>query len=125
MNDQLGDVKQVTAPVDKAAAARPMFVTIVCILAFIAFPFAVWKVISGSYKHGPGWFPAVTLASQLFAVCCVAGYWLMRRRAVIAYACFFPLSQAAILASGFWSPVATIGPALFIALGVAYYRRMR
>lgn len=125
MNNQSTIEQNGTPLATKVPSKRPVIITGYCIFLFVFFPVAVWQVVSGAYNQGPSWFPAFVFLSQLVACTCVVGLWLMRRWAIMVYACFFPISQVAIFVSGFWTPITFIAPICFLALGLAFYRRMK
>jgi hypothetical protein len=104
---------------------RPVVITIICVLGLIgALPSAVVAFTETARQIAP-WYPALLGVSTVVGAACMVGLWFMRKWAVYTYTAFAVIVQAIMLATGLWSPLALILPAIVIAAMFFYLPRMR
>lgn len=114
-----------TVPSAELPPERPVLISILCVVGFIGLPVTAWLIVSGSAAAVAPWYPLFLGVSGIVGLACLVGLWMMRKRAVYAYAAFAVINQLIMLATGLWSPMALIIPAVFIALMAIYLPRMR
>src|SRR5277367_6366623 len=108
-----------------APAGRPIPITILCILSAIGVVFVIPLIFSDAARSIGAWYPPCLAASAIIGAACTVGFWLMRRWALHLYTAMAVINQIVLLATGIWTIMALILPAIAVAIGFAYYARMR
>ncbi|RIK34798.1 MAG: hypothetical protein DCC55_32315 [Chloroflexi bacterium] len=107
---------------------RPLSITIVCIIGFVAFGLSVFSVpmMYGTITAAYGvWFGPIWLVSLAVTLASLIGYWQMKKWGVYLYlAAFISGTVMGILFGLPFTVVGVVAPLLISALGLAYLRRM-
>ncbi len=111
-----------------APPARPILITLACLVGFAGLPIAAYFVIVNreAIIAFNGWsFIATMIVFGAMGVTGLIGYWLMRRWGLYLYASMTALSLLYALADGSFSLSSSLSSIAITAIGCAYYARMR
>ena len=107
---------------------RPLVITIVCVIAFLALGFSVfmlpslYRTLTMTYGS---WYGPVWLASLVLSVASLIGYWRMKKWGVFLYIGTAVTSMMLGLQQGLpFTWVGLAAPLLVSMLGLVYLRRM-
>ena len=109
---------------DTQATARPIAITIICVLGFIGAALSIPLVFSDLARAVGSWYPPFLAFSALVGLVCMIGLWKMKKWAVFAYTAFVVLNQVILIAMGLWTVFALIIPGIVIAIGFANLSKM-
>src|SRR5262249_5340152 len=104
---------------------RPIAITIICIIGFIGVVFTVPLLFMDVIRTLPSWYPVLLAVSAVIGLACMIGLWMMQKWAVYTYTGFAAINQVILIATGLWTPVTLIVPAIIIAVMFGYLSRMR
>ncbi len=108
--------------------ARPILITICCLIGFAGVPVTAYFVIvnrEAIIAFNGWWFIFALTVFAAIGVTGLVGYWRMRRWGLYLYASMTALSLLYALASGSFSLSSSLSSIAITAIGGAYYARMR
>jgi len=94
---------------------RPTSITVICVLMGIGAVLTLPIVFLASSKL-PAWYTPFVLLSAAVGVACLIGLWTMKKWAVFLYTGMTALGQVVMIASGMWTPMSIIIPAIVIGI---------
>jgi hypothetical protein len=108
-----------------AQMGRPVAITILCVVSALGAVAAIVMVFTEAARAIGAWYPPCLALSAVIGAACTVGFWLMRRWALYLYTAMFVVNQIVLFAMGLWSISVLILPVIVIAIGFAYFSRMR
>ena len=111
-----------------APPARPLLVTLACLVGFAGVPMTAYIVIvnRAALVAYNGWpFIWALIVFGAMGVAGLVGYWTMRRWGLYLYAAMTALSLLYALNSGSFSLSSSLSSLAITAIGCAYYARMK
>jgi hypothetical protein len=109
---------------DTQPAARPVAITVICILGFIGAALTLPLIFSSTASAVGSWYPAFLGLSAAVGLVCMIGLWKMKKWAVFLYTALLVVSQIVLFSMGLWSPFSLLVPAIIVAIGFAYLSKM-
>lgn len=103
---------------------RPTAITVICVLGFIGALIVISLIFSNLAARVGDWYPPYLGLSAVTGFISMLGFWNMKKWAVFLYAGFTCLNQIVMMATGTWSPIAIIVPAIVIAVTVSHINKM-
>ena len=107
---------------------RPLAITIVCVIGFLAFGLSLFTVptLYGALTATYGaWYGPFWLASLALTLASLIGYWLMKKWGVFLYIGTFIAGAAVGVLQGIpFTLLGLVVPLLVSVLGLVYLRRM-
>jgi hypothetical protein len=108
-----------------ATAARPVAITVICVIGFLGVLVAVPLAFSQAARLVGAWYPPYLVATALVGLACMIGLWLMRKWAVYTYTALAVINQAVLVVMGGWNVFSLVIPAIVIIVMFMYVGRMR
>lgn len=108
-----------------AGHKRPVAITVICVIGVIGALFTVPLIFSDAASSIGSWYPPFLAAASAIGLACMVGLWMMRKWAVYAYTALAVAGQAILLATGLFSPIGLILPAIVVVVMFMYISRMR
>jgi hypothetical protein len=108
-----------------AQIARPVPITVICVLSAIGVVLVVPMIFSEVARAIGAWYPPYLALSAIVGAACAVGFWLMRRWALYLYTAVFVINQIVLLTMGVWSIFALIIPGIVVGIGFYYQSHMR
>ena len=97
---------------------RPTSITLICVIgifvALVTGMAAVFSPMVAQALQMSGQYPPYVVASEIVAVVCFVGLWMMKKWAAYTYLGFVALNQVALLAMGVWNVMGLLIPAVVI-----------
>jgi len=124
MNDSATTPTTPDAP-PPTTAARPVAITIICVLGIIGAVFTIPMVFTNMARQVGAWYPPYLAFSAVVGAICMFGFWKMRRWAVFTYTAFCVINEVVLILMGYWNVLAILLPGIVIAIGFTYLSRMR
>ena len=97
---------------------RPTSITLVCVIGIVVALATVLAVVfSPRIAQGlqmGGWYPPYVVASEIVAVVCFFGLWMMKKWAAYAYLGFVAVNQIALTVMGVWDVMGLIIPGVVV-----------
>ena len=109
---------------DTQPAARPVAITVICILGFIGAALAIPLIFSEAARGIGPWYPPYLGFTTVVGLICMIGLWKMKKWAVFLYTAIVAVNQVILFSMGLWNPFALILPAIVIAIAFAYISKM-
>ena len=107
---------------------RPLAITIVCIIGFLAFGLSLFTVptLYGALTATYGaWYGPFWVASLALSLVSLIGFWLMKKWGVFLYIGMFIAGSVVGVLQGIpFTPLGIVVPLLISALGLFYLRRL-
>jgi hypothetical protein len=118
------------SPFPQAEAAidpheRPIAITIICIIGFIAAALSVPAFFMVAMGSLPPWYQAWLGISTMIGLATLIGLWMMRKWAVYTYTGLTATNQVILIATGLWNPFTLLLPGIIIGVMFGYLSRMR
>jgi hypothetical protein len=109
---------------DTQPTARPVAITVICIIGFIGAAISLPLIFSAAAAGIGSWYPPFLGLSAVVGLICMIGLWKMKKWAVFLYTAMVVVSQVVLLSTGFWNPFSLLLPAIVIAIGFANLSKM-
>src|SRR3954466_14369365 len=109
---------------DTQPAARPVAITVICILGFIGAAVTLPLIFSATAAMIGSWYPPFLGLSALVGLICMIGLWKMKKWAVFLYTALVVVCQIVLLSTGLWNAFSLLVPAIIIAIAFAYLSKM-
>ena len=109
---------------DTQPAARPVAITVICILGFIGAAITLPLIFSATAAGIGSWYPPFLGLSALVGLICMIGLWKMKKWAAFLYAALVAVCQIVLLSMGLWSAFSFLVPAIIIAIAFANLSKM-
>ena len=107
-----------------AAAARPLSITIICILGFASAIFSIPVIISSFMQQGAQWLNIYFIFINITLLACMVGLWMMKKWGVYLYLCVVAVNQGILVALGIWNPMSLLLPAIIIYFALKHVSSM-
>ena len=107
-----------------AAAARPLSITIICILGFASAIFSIPVIISSFAQHGAQWLNLYFIFINITLLACMAGLWMMKKWGVYLYLCVVVINQLILFSIGVWNPGSLFLPLVIIYFSLTNFSKM-
>jgi cation transport ATPase len=108
---------------DKTATVNTLVFKAVCVIGVINATQMLHLVFSPMARQVGGGYPVYFGVSIILSLACLAGLWLQKRWAALAYVAILGLNQLVLLKMGFWEVTALIMP-LGIAAWLFHHRNL-
>jgi hypothetical protein len=109
----------------ETSARRPVIITVLCILGFLAAAGNIPTVFADSARNVGAWYPPFLALSVIVTVVSMIGVWKMHRWAVFLYTGFAVVTQVLVLAMGVWNLTAILVRLAVIIIMFSQIGKMR
>ena len=109
---------------DTQTAARPVAITVICILGFIGVALTLPLLFSATAAGIGSWYPPFLGLSTAVGLVCMIGLWKMKKWAVFLYTALVAVCQVVLLSMGLWSVFSFLVPVVIIAIAFANLSKM-
>jgi hypothetical protein len=110
---------------DEPSGERPVAITVVCVLGFIAGVFIIPLIFSHAVRNIGAWYPPYLAFSAAVGFVCLTGFWNMVKWSVYLYAGFLVFNQVVLIAMGVWNIFGLLIPAIVAGVGFIYLSEMK
>src|SRR5215475_9370731 len=114
-----------SSPAPAVVRARPVPITIICVLSAIGLLVAIPLIFSDVARAIGGWYPPFLAIATIIGAICTVGFWLMKKWSVYLYTAMFVVNQAVMILMGVWTIQGLLLPAIVVVIAFAYLPRMR
>jgi len=105
-------------------AKRPISITIICVLGFVGALISFPLVFTPIARQIGTWYPPYLGFSAIVGLACMVGLWMMKKWAAYTYTGFVVLNQFVLLATGLWTIMALLIPAIVIFFALRNVSKM-
>jgi len=103
---------------------RPVLITIICVIGFIAAILTFIMAFSGTTKLIGSWYPVYLIATRVITIIGIIGLWKMKKWAAYTYIAVLTLNQFILIALGTWNAIGLIFPAVVAGVILSQIKKM-
>src|SRR6266545_713255 len=116
------ETKAMNETIEKAK--RPISITIICVLGFVGALISFPLVFTPIARQIGAWYPPYLGFSAVVGLACMVGLWMMKKWAAYTYTGFVVLNQFVLFATGLWTIMALLIPAIVIFFALRNVSKM-
>ena len=109
----------------KRITKRPLSISIICVLGFIASLFAIAQTLMFFPSIVGVWVPFLVVIASFVTMINLSGLWLMKRWAAYTFVSFFVINQFLLVILGAWRISSFISPAIATLFVLMHTERMK